>query len=298
MEKHLARYVKNPRCILASLGQRGLLNWLDDERYLKLLFSCRMGYPLDLDNPKTFNEKLQWLKIHDRDPRYTMMVDKYAVRQWVADSIGEEHLIPLIGVWDSFEEIDFDSLPERFVLKCTHDSGSTVLCKDKAKFDSWDRCRFIRKRMSLNYYALGREWPYRNVKPRIIAEELMVDESGTELKDYKFFCFDGEPKVLLVATGRQIENHVNFYDMRFNRIPLKITYPNTEQEIKRPPGFDEMLHYAQILSRGIRHVRVDFYDVNGRVYFGEMTFYHLGGMGRFDPPEYDRLWGDWIRLSD
>lgn len=272
---------------------------MDDEKFLKRLFYYRMNKPLDLDNPKTFNEKLQWLKLYDRKPEYTMMVDKYEVKKYVADKIGEEYIIPTYGVWDKFEDIDFDKLPQQFVLKCTHDSGGLVICRDKSKFNIKKAENKINKSLSKNYYYANREWPYKNVKPRIIAEKYIecFDDGG--IKDYKFFCFDGVCKMLFVASDRQKvdeETKFDFFDIEFNHLNLINFHPNAEKTPEKPKGFYKMFELAEMLSVGIPHARIDFYDVDGKVYFGEITFFHFSGLVPFEPQEWDKKLGDMIKL--
>lgn len=257
---------------------------LSDKAYLKLKFKASLGKKLNLKNPQTFNEKLQWLKLNDRKPEYTTMVDKYEGKKYVADIIGEEHIIPTLGVWDKFDDIDFDSLPNEFVLKCTHDSGGLVIVKDKASFDKEAARKKINKCLKRNYYWHGREGPYKNVKPKIIAEEYMVDESGYELKDYKIFCFSGEPKVMFIATDRSNPNEetkFDFFDMDFKHLPFTNGHPNSNRPIQCPKSFEQMKELASKLSKGIPQVRVDFYDINGKIYFGELTLFHWGGNDAF-----------------
>lgn len=282
--------------VINKLIVKGFFNFLPDKVFLKMRYRLEMGKKLNLKNPQTFNEKLQWLKLYDRNPEYTKMVDKYEVRKYIAEKIGEEYLIPLLGVWDKFDDIDFDSLPNQFVLKCTHDSGGLVICKDKSQLDINAAKKKINKCLKRNFYYLTREWPYKNVKPRIIAEKFMVDESGTELKDYKLFCFDGEPKVLYVATDRPYNTKFDFFDMEFNHLPFTNAHPNSDKEIKRPLGLTEMAELAGKLSKGIKQVRIDFYDINGKVYFGEMTFYHMSGFYSFEPEKWDYKFGKMIKL--
>lgn len=268
-----------------------------DSIYLKLLYRYRMGKPLDLKTPKTYNEKLQWLKLYDRNPLYIKLVDKYEVRKYIADKIGEECLIPLLGVWDKFEDIDFKKFPPQFVLKCTHDSGSKVICKDKSSLDLEQTRKKINRCLRKNFYYNTREWPYKNIPPRIIAEKYMVDESGTELKEYKFFCFNGKPKALFVVYDREIGAKADFFDMQFNKLPVKRSfYEDSHRKIIKPFGFDKMIAIAEVLSKGFRHVRVDLYNVNGQVYFGELTFYPCGGFQKFIPEDYDLKFGDWLEL--
>ena len=273
---------------------------LPDEDYLKIQFWLRMGKPLNLENPKTYNEKLQWLKLNDRNPLYTQLVDKYAVKKYVGNLIGEEYILPTIGVWDSFSEIDFDKLPNQFVLKCTHDSGSTIVCQDKTTFDRKDAEEKITRCLQQNWYYLGREWPYKNVPPRILAEKYIVDESGTELKDYKFFCFNGIAKALFIASDRldeSVDTKFDFYDMEFRHLPFTNGHPNSNKNMKKPLNFEMMRKLAEKLSSNIPHVRVDFYNINGVIYFGEITFFHWSGWIPFKPYEWDETFGQWLDLD-
>jgi hypothetical protein len=267
--------------------------------YLKLLFRLRMGYWMDFDNPQTFNEKLQWLKLYNRRPEYTQMVDKYAVKEYVASIIGEEHIIPTLGVWDSVDDIDFDKLPNQFVLKCTHDSGGIVICTDKSQLDVEKAKAKLRAGLKKNYSPQSREWPYKDVPRRIIAEQYMVDESGYELKDYKFFCFDGVPKALFIASDRgnpTEETKFDFFDTEFNHLPFTNGHPNSTKPILKPKGFEEMKKLAGELSQNLPHARIDFYDINGQIYFGEITFFHWGGVVPFEPVEWDYSFGAWIKI--
>lgn len=285
--------------LFSSFSKLRISHLLSDKTYLKWQYRTSLHKKLDLKNPKSFNEKLQWLKLYDRKSEYTEMVDKYAVRNYVAEKIGEEYLIPLLGVWDNAEEIDFDALPEQFVLKCNHDSGSVTICKNKKEFDKESAIKNLNERLKKGIFYYGREWPYKNVKPRIIAEQYMVDESGYELKDYKFFCFNGEVKAMFVATDRYVENEetkFDFYDENFNHLPFKQGHPNAEREIKCPPSFEKMKELASMLSKGIPHVRIDFYDINGQIYFGEITFFHFNGAVPFEPEQWDYTFGEWIKL--
>ena len=272
---------------------------LPDKMYIKLKFYSRMGRFPDLKNPKTFNEKLQWLKLYNRNPEYTRMVDKYEAKKYVADIIGEEYIIPTLGVWDKFDDIDFDKLPDQFVLKCTHDSGGLVICRDKSKLDKDAARKKIEKSLKENYYWSTREWPYKNVKPRIIAEQYMEDGATAELRDYKFFCFDGEVKALFIATERASlteETKFDFFDGDFVHLPFTNGHPNADVQPKKPEKFELMKKQAGILSKGIPHARIDFYEVDGKVYFGEITFFHWSGMMPFEPAEWDIRFGDWINL--
>lgn len=272
---------------------------IPDKIYLNIKFYKNFAKLVDFKNPQTYNEKLQWLKIYNRNPLYTMIVDKYKVKNFVANKIGEEYVVPLLGVWNNFDEIDFELLPDKFVLKCNHDCGGVVICKDKSTFDKTNARNLLGQHLKNNYYWDHREWPYKNVKPLIFAEEYMVDESGYELKDYKWFCFNGEPKLLFIAQDRDTPNEetkFDFYDMEFNHLPIKNGHPSANIHREKPFGFEEMKKLAAKLSEGIPHVRVDFYNVNGHIYFGEMTFFHWGGFVKFEPQEWDNILGGWIQL--
>ena len=271
---------------------------LPDKLYLKLLYRVRMNQKLDLKNPKTFDEKLNWLKLYDRCPEYTMMADKYEVREYIKEKIGEEYLIPLLGVWDRVEDIDYDNLPDQFVLKCTHDSGSVIICKDKGTFDITSANDKLNKVLSTNYFYPSREWPYKNIKPRIVAEQYMVDESGTELKDYKIYNFSGKPYLIQVDYGRFTKHERNLYDLGWNYIPEEIEYPtNPDHKIDKPQNLNLMLELAGKLSQGIPSVRTDFYNINGKVYFGEITFYQEAGFARFSSDRFALELGKQIQLN-
>jgi hypothetical protein len=278
-----------------------LTKYLPDKTYLKLVYYYAFHKKLNLKNPKTYNEKLQWLKLYDRNPLYTSLVDKYKVREYVEQKIGKEYLVPLLGVWNNFDEIDFNKLPNQFVLKCTHDSGGVQICKDKEKFDHFKSKAFFDARLKENFYSHYREWPYKNIKPRIIAEEYMEDEEYQELRDYKLFCFDGEPEYIFIASDRQNKNEetkFDFFDMDFNHLPFINGHPNSNKEIHKPILFEEMKKLAMVLSEGMPHVRVDFYEVNGKLFFGELTFYHFSGLTPFNPNEWDYILGDKISLKN
>jgi len=294
----ILNYIKNPLLIILSLGYRGFFKWIPDEPYLKLIFHCKMGYWPDLKNPKTFNEKLQWLKLHDHNPLYTQLVDKYEVRKYVEKTIGKEHLVELLGVWNNFDEIDFNKLPNQFVLKCTHDSGGLVICKDKLKLNIEAARRKINHCLKKNYYWGFREWPYKNIKPRIIAEKYMVDESKYELKDYKIFCFNGKAKYLFIATDRgNHQTKFDFFDTQFKHLSIRQHYLNNKKiKFQRPDNFDEMLAYAEKLTQGMIHCRADFYNVNGQIYVGELTFSHFSGLEAFDPSDWDLEIGKSVNL--
>ena len=299
MNSKLLKYIMNPFFILLKLDNCRVIN-LKDEMYLQLQYQKILGKKMNLKQPKTFNEKLQWLKLYDRNSEYTKMVDKYEVKKYVANIIGEEYIIPTLGIYDSVEKIDFEKLPNKFVIKCTHDSGSTIICKDKNVFDVEKAKKEINRALKVNYYYFGREWPYKNVKPRIIIEKYMVDESGTELKDYKIFNFNGISKIIQVDFGRFKEHKRNLYDTNWNYIKeLSIQYPTDPNTIiKKPENLEKMIELAQRLSQGIPHLRTDFYSINEKIYFGELTFYHGSGFEKFNTETWNKKLGDWIDLSN
>lgn len=287
----------DPFLIFSYLAIKQKLNWLPDKLYLKLLYKAKTGKKLNLDSPITFNEKIQWLKLYDRNPDYTKLVDKFKVREFVAEKIGEQYLIPLLGVYENFDEINFNTLPNQFVLKCTHDSGGIVICKDKSQFDLIKARKKVNRSLKRNYYYTYREWPYRNIKPRIICERYMVDESKTELKDYKIFCFNGEPIMIQVDFNRFKNHKRNLYDINWNYLPFAIQQPtDPNKKIRKPEKLDEMLEIAKSLAEGFPHVRVDLYSVYDQIYFGEMTFYHGSGFEKFIPETYDKVLGDMLEL--
>ena len=256
-----------------------------------------MGYKLDLKHPRTFNEKLQWLKLNDRKPEYTLMVDKYRVKEWVAKKIGEEYVIPTLAVWESVDDIDISELPSRFVLKCNHDSGSVIVCHDKASFDLETAKKKLGAAMEQNFYWLFREWPYKNVKKCIFAEEYLEDKEDDALLDYKWFIFNGEPKVMYISRDRGKTPRTNFYDMDFRLLPIRMVDPNMEEDLSKPSCFDEMKDLSVKLSVNSPFVRTDFYVVNNHVYFGEFTFFHNGGFVSIDPSEWNKKMGDWLDLG-
>lgn len=278
----------------------GFYNKMPDDEFLKRLFKSRLKYDLDLDNPKTFNEKLQWLKLHDRKPEYTMMVDKYKVREYVANTIGEQYLIPLIAVYDKAEDIDFNKLPQKFVLKCNHNSGvGMCICKDKSKINIRKVRKRLNKGLKQDYYLTGREWPYKNVERKIVCEQFMEDKESPDLKDYKFMCFNGEVKCSFVCSERFSGEglKVTFFDRDWQVMPFTRHYPKSEKVIEKPKNYELMIELAEKLSKNIPFVRVDFYEVNGKVYFGELTFFPGNGLEEFEPEEYDKMLGDYIDLE-
>lgn len=289
------RIVKNQEL---RLKLEYLLRFIPTIPYLKLVYRVKTGKKLNLKNPVGFNEKEQWLKLHDIHPEYTQLVDKYEVRKFVRDKIGANHLFPLLGVWDKFEDICFANLPNEFVLKCTHDSGSVKIIRDKTEIDKKSLQKFFRGRQRINPYAFGREYPYRKVKPRIIAEQFMSTPDGKAPNDYKFFCFNGEPYIMFVATERETDTKFDFFDMQFNHLPIVNIHPNSDKPIDKPSCFDEMVELSRKLSAGMKFVRIDLYEIDGRVYFGEFTFFHGGGFWLFEPDDWEKRLGNLITCEE
>lgn len=294
MKRSKLYYLTHPSVAFTALRRK-----ISDKYEIEQQWKTHMDYPLNLKEPKTFNEKLQWLKLYNRNPLYTTLVDKYKVKEWVTNKIGAQYVIPALAMWSCAEDIDISQLPDKFVLKCNHDSGSVIVCRDKSKFDLTAAKEMFRKALSKNFYYEGREWPYKNVKPCVYAEEYKEDDTSHDLPDYKFFCFDGVAKYLFIATERMnesTETRFDFFDREFKHIDVTNGHPNADVLPRKPKSFDEMLALAGKLSIGLPHVRVDFYEVNGKVYFGEMTFFHWGGMVPFVPREFDYEMGECLTL--
>ena len=281
----------------------GFFPFVSDEACINILYKGYMGYKPNLKEPKKFSEKLQWIKLHDRNPMYTTMVDKVAAKDYVAERIGAEYIIPTLGVWDRFDDIDFDSLPDKFVLKCSHDSGGLVICNDKSKLD----IKAVRKQISAclkrNFYLVGREWPYKDVPRKIICEELLSDENSKKnggLVDYKFYCFNGFAHSTMVCVDRHI-NDTKFYffskDWELMRINPRGAAAPADFTLPKPACIDKMFELASQLSKGFPFLRVDFYEVDGKIYFGELTFFPSSGFNNNLLPETQDIFGDLIDLS-
>ncbi len=296
--RNFYKFVMNKDWRFLCLRDMGALDDMPDKQYLERLYHATLKKTLDFNNPQTFNEKLQWLKLYDRNPLYSTMVDKIEAKKYVADIIGEEHIIPTLGIWDDPYDIDFSSLPDQFVLKCNHNSGlGMFICKDKRKINEAAVRDGLQKGLSQNYYFPCREWPYKNVRPRIFAEKYMMDESGVELKDYKIFNFNGRAKIIQVDYDRYVKHKRNLYTTNWEYIDAAIEFPNDATYIiKRPQNLDKMIELAERLSCGIPHVRTDFYSIDKKIYFGELTFYHGGGLERFTPEKLEEAMGEWLEL--
>lgn len=294
------------------MNAKNIKIFVPDKFFLMYTYRKVFGEKLDLRNPQSFNEKLQWLKLYNRKPIYTIMVDKYEAKKYVSNIIGDKYVIPTLGVWKHFDDIDFKVLPDQFVLKCTHDSGGIVICKDKANFDTDNAKEKIEKCLKRNFYWVSREWPYKNVKPRVIAEKYMINsknicsnnilqKDNIDLLDYKIFCFNGEPKIILVCSERfsQEGYKADYYDLQWNHLPVRIaTHDNSSKEISKPKRLSQMLHLSKALSAGIPFIRVDFYEINEKIYFGELTFFPASGFEAFEPEEWDYRLGKWIQLPE
>lgn len=276
---------------------------IPDKLYLQLLYRRIFNKKLNLNNPKTFNEKLQWLKLYDRRPEYTTMVDKYAVKEYVASIIGKEYIIPTLGVWEKPEDIDWDALPDKFVIKCTHDSGGLIICKNKATLDTGAALKKLHRCLKRDYYKAGREWPYKNIHKRIIAEALIETKPAVkDLPDYKWYCFNGEPKYCQVIQNRSSSETIDFYDSEWKHqdfIGLNPSAVNSSVETPRPVDLDTHIRIAKALSKGIPFARIDLYSVGNKTWFGEITFFPASGTtASFRPEEYNRILGDLIQLPE
>lgn len=288
------------RRIFNILSRRHLFDWLPDKTYLQMLYKSEMGKKLNLKDAQTFNEKLQWLKLYDRKDRYTKMVDKYEAKSYVAGIIGEEYIIQTYGVYDKFDDIDFSALPDKFAIKCTHDSGSVVICKDKSSLNIDEARNKINTCLKRNFCYAGREWPYKNVKPRIIIEELLEDNNNEDLNDYKFMCFNGNVKCSFVCTDRRSADglKVTFFDKDWKKMPFSRRYPSSDKSIEKPKNYDKMIELSEKLAKNLSFVRIDFYEVNNKIYFGEITFFPGCGLEEFIPDEWDYTLGSWIKLPE
>ena len=297
----IKHYISKPKSAAISVLEHFGL-WLPDKIYLKWMFRLRMGKKLNLRNPQTFSEKLQWLKLYNRRPEYTTMVDKYTVKNYVAKIIGDKYIIPTLGVWDKPEDIDWDSLPEKFVLKTTHGGGSTgvVICRDKATFDRENAIKRLKYSLENDdIYCTLKEWPYKNVVKRIIAEKYIEPRPETnDLPDYKFFCFNGEPKYCQVISGRGTKMCIDFFDHEWNHQPFHEPrkYPFADVEPPKPKYYEKMWDLSNKLAQDKVFSRIDFYEVGDKVYFGEITFYPTSGFGGFEPSNYDTIIGQLLQL--
>lgn len=288
-----------------SISSRLFLFWMKYSRfipsdilYIKVFYRLSMHQKLNLENPILYTEKIQWLKLKNTKPLFSKMVDKFESREIVSEKIGINYLIPLIGVWNSINEINFDELPDKFVLKTTHDSGSYIVCRNKSQLNYNEVKKKLSKALKRNYFYRSREYPYKHATPRIIAEKYMYDETQLELNDYKFYCFHGVPKFVQITTGKGKTKNSVYYDMDFKPLPFTTSnWENSPEKIRRPEKFQEMIDVSRKLSNGLTHIRIDLYYINNRIYFGEYTFHSSGGIIRFNPPEWNRIIGNWVMLD-
>ena len=276
------------------LGRRGFYKTMPDDIYLKRVFKSSIGRTLDLENPKTYNEKLQWLKINERRPEFTMMVDKYKVRNYIKQVLGEEYLIPLLGVWDEPDAIDFNSLPDQFVLKCNHNSGRGMcICTNKEELDVRSVKKNLEKGLKEEYYYVGREWPYKDVPKKIIAEKYMIDPVTKDLRDYKFYCFNGKVKFVMINSDRNSDQptKADYFDRSFNWLDFRWGYEHSRIKPEKPHDFEKMIEIAEKLSQNMKHARIDLYYCANKIYFGEITFFDGSGFDKIEPVE-------WIKVED
>ena len=295
----LVRDIKTPKNYIIYLLGRKIAYIIPDKLFVKLMYRLKTGRVLNIKNPITFDDKMQWLKLYDRNPFYTQLVDKYEVRKYIAKNIGEEYLFQLLGVWDRVDDIDFSKLPMQFVLKCTHDSGSVYICKDKNKFDIEKVKKEISKALKKNYYYHGREWIYKNIKPRIICEKYMVDKNGVAAIDHKFMCFNGKAKFSYLCLNRNSTTgtKVDCYDMNWKELTLEINSRKSGTITPKPNNFNKMIEIAEKISNKIIFLRVDFYNIDGKLYLGELTFYLYSGWNIFKPSSYNYILGSWLNLK-
>lgn len=292
--ERIVKGIKQPKYILIYILQEYLAKHVSDRAYIKWIYRLRIGKKLHIDKPVTFNEKMSWLKLYDRNPLYPTLADKYKVKSYVAEKLGSKYVVENYGVYEHWKDIDFNKLPNQFVMKCTHDSGGAFVCRDKENFDFDGVRKKIEENLSINNYYKSREWPYKNIKPRIIIDKLLDDHTGNELRDYKFWCFNGKP-TYMYCTIKAKNIYENFYDMDFNPVMIDHSFPRHQPEFEKPTVFEEMKQLAAKLSSGIPFVRIDFFNVDGHVFFGEFTFYDWGGTMPFGG-DWDAKLGNFIEL--
>lgn len=293
-------YIREPWRIVVSPRMRFFSRFVPDKLYLECKYQEQMLAKLDWDNPRDYTQKIQWLKLYDFKPEYTQMVDKYLVKEYVAERIGAQYIIPTYGAWDRFEDINFDDLPDRFVLKCNHDSSSVTICLNKKTFDIEAARKRLTYCLKRDFFYAGREYPYKYVKRKIIAEAYIEDAELHELRDYKFFTFNGEPKLVHIVSNRQNKNeetYGDFFDMDYHHVDMHMGHNFAPVSPQKPKNFEKMKEFARVLSEGTRHLRVDFYEANGKLYFGELTFYQDAGWVRIEPYAWNEKLGSWISLD-
>lgn len=297
MNNKVTKYIKEPKKIVLYFMNKGIFKYLPDEKYLKLKYYLEMGEKLDLENPKDYSSKLQWLKLYDRKKEYSNLVDKYESKKYIKNLIGDEYIIPTIGIYNKFDDIDFSKLPNKFVIKTTHGCGGGEICHDKSLLNLKKLKSEINKSLKHNYFYNHREYPYKNVHPRIIVEQLLENNDGSKLIEYNIFCFNGIPKYILVCYGDKRKNRYNdYYDINLNKLNIKIKYMSSSETHKFPKEIHKMIELSKILSKNIPNLRVDFYFANGKIYVGELTFYHWAGFLNFEPKDENLKWGSELEL--
>lgn len=295
--KTAVELVKTPQKLLLPAGQNGLLKFLPDKVYLKAVFKAETGYTLDLDHPKTYNEKLQWIKLYDRKPEYIAYADKYLVRDYIAKKLGEKYLVPLIGVYKKTEDIHWDELPNRFVLKCNHASGTNIICKNKNELDFFAVEKQLNSWLKKNAFWGAREWCYKNIEPCIICEEFIETQDGNTPDDYKFMCFNGDPRLIQVHHDRYGDHTLDYYTPEWKKADLqRIDADISARDVEKPDKLEEMLFIARELSKDMYYARIDLYYIKEKIYFGEITLYPTGGFSTFTRYEDDLLLGSYIKL--
>lgn len=299
--KNIKKYLKNPKNIIYYIKYRyfvsPLCRSIPDKKYLEKVYYFRTNEKLNLDNPKTFNEKLQWLKLYNRKDIFTKMVDKYDVKKIVSEKIGDNYVIPVYQVCEKYDDIDFSKLPQKFVIKTTHDCGGVVICKDKTTFNNKRAKKIINRHLRKNYYYSCREWPYKNIKPRIIVEEFMENKGFDYLPVYKFFCFNGVPKIIqTIQNDKQPNETIDYFDVDWNLLDMRQNFPNSEKPLEKPQKLSEMLEIAENLSMDLPFIRVDLYVINNDIYFSEYTFFSDAGFERFTPDYWNIKLGDMLEL--
>ena len=299
MKKRMIDVIKNPYLIFSYYAAKNHFKWMNDKLYLKLMYRAKVNKKLNIRNPETFNEKLQWLKIYDRKDYYINLVDKFEVKKYIEKKIGINYVIPTYGVYDKFDDIKFNNLPNEFVIKCTHDQGSVVVCKNKNKIQKEEIKKFLEKKMKINKYYYGREWPYKNVKPRIMIEKLIKENGNEDLKDYKFFCFNGKVKIFKIDFDRFTNHGANYFDVNGKLLNFgeNACPPDYNKKLDIPDKIDLMIKLAEKISKDIPFVRIDFYYTNKKIYFGEITFFPAAGFGTFTDDKWDKKLGNWIKLK-
>ncbi len=291
------RFLSDKEIRFAYLTQMGFFNKMSDKDFLQKKYQMIFGKELNLENPCTFNEKLNWLKVYDQEDRYTKLADKILVKKFVEEKIGGEYVIPLYKEYQKPEDISLEELPDQFVLKCNHDSGGAFICRDKSKFDLASVQKRLKKNLKRNWYYSSREWAYKNIKPMILAEKYIEDPTSDDLIDYKFFCFNGEPKYVY-TTVKNSNIYENYYDLDFNKVNINHGYPRRDPEFQKPQNFDKMVELVKVLCKDIPFVRLDMHNVDGKIYFGEFTFYDWAGLKPFPDPQDDEKLGKLLDLSN